>query len=648
VSRRLPYGSWPSPISPADLAEAGVRLGGPLFRDGELWWTELRPSEGGRVALVRRDRGGAVADVGPADLSVRTLVHEYGGGAWTLSAAGPVVSSFVDQRLWLLPESADPVPLTPEPPRPRSVRFADAEVDEGRGALYAVRETHPEVGEVVNDLVRVPLGGGEPQRVAGGHDFFASPRLSPDGGTLVWLTWDHPRMPWDGTELWAAAVTADGSLGSPRLVAGGPEEAVLQPRFDRDGALLFLSDRSGWWNLYRAGAGGAAQPLAPDDAEYGVPAWVFAMGTYVLLDDGRIAAIRWRDGLAELVVLSASGPAPVPLPFVSLSDPVALDDGRVALVAAATDAPPRLVAVTVDSGAVETLRAPAGVDLDPGDVSAAEPISFPTTGGAVAHGLFYAPHRAGIEGSAGEAPPLLVLSHGGPTASADPGFALSVQFWTTRGIAVVDVDYRGSTGYGRDYRQALDGQWGVADVEDCIAAARFLVDRGDADGERLLVKGGSAGGYTTLAALTFHDVFAAGASRYGIGDLETLVRDTHKFEARYCDRLVAPWPEGADVYRARSPIHHTERLRTPMIILQGSEDAIVPPNQAEEMVAALDAAGLPYAYLLFEGEQHGFRQAANIARAVEAEYVFFCRVLGIEPSGDPAALEIHHLDGAGR
>ena len=643
MSDLVPYGSWPSPIAPADLATAGLRLGPPSADGDRLHWVEGRPTEGGRSVLVRRHPDGTITDLGPPDLSVRTLVHEYGGRCSCAAPGGMVVSTFADQRLWLLPDDGgDPVALTPEPPAPRSVRFADPVASPDGTSVYAVRETHGG-DEVVNDIVRVPLDGGDQVAVVGGHDFFSTPRLSPDGATLAWVSWDHPRMPWDGTDLWTAPVAADGSVGEATHVAGGRVENVQQPAFDADGLLHFVSDRSGWWNVHRVEAG-IVVPLHDDEVDAGYPPWVFGASTYALLPDGRIVTVAYDGGLVRLLVIEADGRVrDVDVPFVSMLGPVALPDGRVALVAAGPATPRSIVIVDIggDTAGVEVVRRSAEVDPDPADVSEPESLGFPTGDGEVAHALFYAPRRSGVVGPDGERPPLLVLSHGGPTGATEAGYDPGIQFWTTRGVAVVDVNYRGSTGYGRAYRNALDGRWGLADVDDCVAAARHLAERGDVDGDRLLITGGSAGGYTTLCALAFRDgVFAAGSSRYGVGDLATLARDTHKFESRYLDGLIGPWPEAEAVYAERSPLHHVDRLRTPMILLQGSEDAIVPPAQAEAMVAALARAGVPHAYLLFEGEQHGFRRAENIARAAEAEYAFFCAVLGIEPSGDPEPVEI--------
>ena len=641
----IPYGSWPSPIAPADLATAGLRLGPPSADGDRLHWVEGRPTEGGRSVLVRRAADGTITDLGPPDLGVRTLVHEYGGRCSCVVAGGMVVTSFADQRLWLVPDGGgDPVALTPEPPSPRSVRFADPVASPDGRWVYAVREAHGD--EVVNDVVRVPVEGGEPLVVASGRDFYSSPKLSPDGATLAWISWDHPHMPWDGTDLWTAPVAADGSVGEASHVAGGRVENVQQPAFDADGLLHFVSDRSGWWNVHRVEAG-IVVPLHDDEVDAGYPPWVFGATTYALLPDDRIVTVAYDGGLVRLLVIEADGEIrDVDVAFASMLGPTPLADGRVALVAAGPATPRSIVIVDVDTAAVEVVRRSSDADPDPADVSTPESLTFPTGDGpasddTVAHALYYPPRRRDVVGPDDERPPLLVLSHGGPTGATEAGYDPGIQFWTTRGVAVVDVNYRGSTGYGRAYRNALAGRWGISDVDDCVAAARALVERGDADGDRLLITGGSAGGYTTLCALAFRDgVFAAGSSRYGVGDLATLARDTHKFESRYLDGLIGPWPEAEAVYRERSPLHHVDRLRTPMILLQGSEDAIVPPAQAEEMVAALARAGVPHAYLLFEGEQHGFRRSENIARAAEAEYAFFCAVLGIDPSGDPDPVEI--------
>ncbi len=640
-----PYGSWASPLTPERLTEGTVRLADLWASDEDVWWLESRPAEAGRQVVVRRSPEGTTEDVVPEGFSARTLVHEYGGASYTVMPPHLLVfSNFEDQRLWAVePGGGAPRPMTPEPPEPAAWRYADARAVPGTDWLVAVRERHngPRALDVVNDVVAVPLGGGEPTEVITGRDFFAAPRPSPDRSRLAWLTWDHPNMPWDGTELWVADLRTDRG-GAPvvtgaRKVAGGLDESVSQPRWSPDGRLHWVSDRNGWWNLYAE----PDQMLAPRAAEFSGPDWVFGQSTYVFLEDGRLVASWAEGGFDHVGVVEADGGGlrGLSVPFTHIAALHPLGDRLVAIAASIVD-PPAVVTIGLD-GTSEVMHRSRGSDLDPAWISRPEPITFPTSDQAVAHALWYPPTNPEFTGPPGEKPPLIVMSHGGPTSATSSALNLGIQFWTTRGLGVVDVNYRGSTGYGRDYRRALEGRWGVVDVNDCVAAAHYLVERGDADGSRLIIRGGSAGGFTTLAALTFRDAFAAGASLYGVADLGALAADTHKFESRYLDRLVGPWPEAADRYRERSPLYSADRLSCPVILLQGAEDKVVPPAQAEVMVDALRTKGLPYAYVVFPGEQHGFRRADNIRRAAEAELSFYAQVLGFKLAGDiePVVLE---------
>jgi dipeptidyl aminopeptidase/acylaminoacyl peptidase len=650
--RIAPYGTWRSPVTPALITGTQVGLAGPwLDGGGVAYWTESRPLEGGRVTLVRRQPDGRVEEVTPAPFNLRTRVHEYGGRAYAALGGVVVVVEFRDQRLHRVGLGA-PVPLTPE--SGALLRYAEPVLDLPRRRALAVREDHRGGGEPRNELVAVPLegdgGGGEPHEgvvLDGAHDFVAYPRPSPDGRLLAWIAWDHPDMPWDGTTLWVAELDARGlPAGPPRLVAGGREESVVQPEWSPDGTLHFLSDRDGgWWNLHRW-RGGRAEPVCPMEAELGGPLWQLGARWYELLDDATAVGVVARPGGAELarIDLRAGTAAPLPLPFVEYAG-LSAAGGRLLVQALAADAPGTLLLLDPATGRREALATTGELPVAASAFARPEPVSFPSADGRTAHALFYAPSSPDHAAPAGELPPLVVRSHGGPTGRASPALNLQVQYWTSRGFAVVDVDYGGSTGYGRAYRRLLDGAWGIVDVEDCVAAARHLVATGRADPARVAIRGGSAGGYTTLCALTFHGhAFAAGASSYGVGDLETLARDTHKFESRYLDRLVGPWPEAAATYRARSPLHHVDRLARPVIFLQGLDDKVVPPNQAEQMVAALRAKGLPVAYLAFAGEGHGFRRAETIEAALEAERAFLCRVLGIDPAEEPLRpLEIENL-----
>jgi dipeptidyl aminopeptidase/acylaminoacyl peptidase len=500
----------------------------------------------------------------------------------------------------------------------------------------------------VNVLVAIGLAQGDATVLASGDDFYACARVSPDSRQLAWLSWNHPDMPWDGTRLWLAPLRADGTLGHAHCVAGGPDESIFQPSWSPQGELHFVSDRSGWWNLYRL-RDAAVQPLLPMAAEFGAAQWAFAMSTYGHCDDGRIVCTYVQDGRSHLAVLAgdAEGLRTVPTPYCTISD-VQVAGDNVVFIGTRVDQGAAIVRWNLALGTGQTLRESSPSDLPAAWVSVAQPLAYATTGGATAHAFYYPPTHPHLRGADGERAPLLVMTHGGPTGSTDAGLRWPVQYWTSRGFGVVDVNYRGSTGYGRAYRRALDGRWGVLDVDDAIAAASHLIERGDADPHRVAIRGSSAGGYTTLCALTFHDFFSAGASHYGIGDLEALARDTHKFESRYLDRLIGPYPQAAALYRQRSPIHHTDRLSRPMILFQGVQDRVVPPAQAEAMFAAVRARGLPVAYLLFDGEEHGFRRAENIMRALEAELYFYGRVFGFAPADAIEPVEIWNLaPGAG-
>ena len=479
-----------------------------------------------------------------------------------------------------------------------------------------------------------------------GPDFLAAPRLSPDGDRLAWLEWDHPDMPWDGSRLRTARVASDGTLEEPVLAAGGPEESIVQPEWSPDGMLHFVSDRTGWWNLYRLLDGPVLDPLGPMEAEFADPAWVFGRSSYGFLPDGSLAATARADGRDHLFhVLPDDLVGEVASPYTEFEGLCAAPGGLVAV--AGSPAEPTVVArfdpATLAVAGI--LRRASSVTLDPAVMSIPEAIHFPMPNGRIAHALYYPPRNPGFMAPAGERPPLLVQTHGGPTANASTALDLGKQLLTSRGIAIVDVDYGGSSGYGRSYRSALNGAWGVVDVDDCVAAARFLVDRGDVDPDRLAISGGSAGGYTTLSALAFRDAFSAGISLFGVADLETMTRDTHKFESRYLDRLVGPYPEAAELYRQRSPVHVLDRIACPVLVMQGLDDRVVPPSQAEAIVAALTANGIPHAYLAFEGEGHGFRGAVAIRRAIEAQLSFLGQVFGFVPADQLEPVEIQGLDG---
>jgi dipeptidyl aminopeptidase/acylaminoacyl peptidase len=643
-----PYGSWRSPITSALLVHAVVGLDHVLVADEDVAWTESRPSEGGRYVLVRRRPDGSVTEVVPDGYSARTLVHEYGGRCTALVGPSALFCNFSDQRVWRVDPGRSPVPVTPEPAIAMGHRYADLEVSPDGRWVVAVRERHPggpheDARDVVNDVVTFPADGSAPPRVlAEGRDFYSAPRLSPDGTRLAWLAWDHPNMPWDGTELFVADVGADRDIGPAHLVAGGPDESVGQPRWSPVGILHFVSDRTGWWNLYADdGAGGRA--LCPRDSEFSGPDWTFGQSTYTFLGDGRLVAAWSERGRGRLGVVEDGGVIAIEIPYDSFGSLVA-QGGQIVAVAGSPTSPPAVVRVAVGpgtsrqaepAGSVEILKRSREEVPDAGYLSVPRPVEFPTEGGVSAHALFYPPRNKDFHGPDDQRPPLVVMSHGGPTSASGSVLNLVIQYFTSRGLAVVDVNYGGSTGYGRPYRQRLRDKWGIVDVDDCVNAARWLADQGEVDPARLAIRGGSAGGYTTLAALAFRDVFAVGASHYGVADAAALARDTHKFESRYLDGLIGPWPEAEAVYAERSPIHHTDRLGCPLILFQGTEDKVVPPDQAEMMAGALRAKGIPFSLLMFEGEQHGFRRAETITRVIESELWFYGRVLGFD-AAEPA------------
>jgi dipeptidyl aminopeptidase/acylaminoacyl peptidase len=618
-----------------------VRLGGVTVDGDDVYWIEGRPEEAGRSAIVRRSANGQIHDVTPAGTNVRTRAHEYGGGAYTVHHGSLFYVEFSDHRFYKLDANRAPVPLT----APGDWFFADPCVDSLRHRIICVREDHSHEGEAVTTLVSVPLNGPVTAGaiLVSGHDFYSTPRISPDNSCLSWLAWRHPQMPWDGTELWIAEIRADGALQSPRRIAGGDDESIFQPGWSPDGTLYFQSDRAGWWNLYRFR--GQVEPVCPMDADCGRPQWQFGTSTWAAADDRQLVLTYAVNGRWRLAVLDVTtGTLRRIAPDLEPGDSIAATRTQAVLVAGSTTAPDQIVCVDLATGQVDSVRTASTVRIDRRFFSEPEAIEFPTEGGVAAHGFFYRPSNVDFTPLAGERPPLIVISHGGPTAMTTARFNLEIQYWTSRGFAVVDVNYRGSTGYGRDYRQCLRGEWGIVDVADCIRAAEHLVARGEADPQRLIIRGRSAGGYTTLAALTQRpEVFKAGASYYGVADLERLAQDTHKFESRYLDRLIAPYPEGAALYRVRSPIHRADRLSCPLIFFQGLDDRVVPPNQTELMATAVRNKGLPVALVTFAGEQHGFRQASAIARCLEAELTFYGAIFGFTPAGEPASIQIDNL-----
>lgn len=636
-----PYGSWKSPITSDLIISGTIGLGDVALEGADTYWVEGRPSERGRNCIVRRTPDGQINDVTPAGFNARTTVHEYGGGAYIVSEGTVYFSNFTDQRIYRQSPGSTPQPVT----HSEKMYYADGVIDRRRNRMICVREDHTAPGrDAINTIVSINLDGDEAgTTLVSGNDFYSSPRLSPDGNYLAWLTWNHPNMPWDGTELWVAALNDDGSFGDTKLIAGGASESIFQPEWSPDAVLHFVSDRTGWWNLYRWREG-QVELLCDMKSEFGAPQWVFRMSAYGFQSRDRIICTYNDQGNWRLASLDCAARKlePIETPYTEILSLQVSADRAVFIGGSPTES---LSVVSLDFGArkIEVLRRSSNLEIDEGYLSIPQAIEYPTEGGVTAHAFFYPPQNRDYVAPSGERPPLLVISHGGPTGATTTTLKLTIQYWTSRGIGVLDVNYGGSTGYGRLYRERLNGNWGIVDVDDCVAGARYLVERGLADGDRLIIRGGSAGGYTTLAALTFRDVFKAGASYYGVSDLEALEQDCHKFESRYNTSLVGPYPERKELYKLRSPIHFTESLSCPIILFHGLEDKVVPPNQAEMMFEAARAKGLPVAYIPFEGEQHGFRRAENIKRSLDAELYFYSKVFGFDLAEEVEPVEIENL-----
>ena len=642
-NRIAPYGSWKSPITSDLIVGGSIGLSQPLMDGADLYWIEMRPTEGGRSVIVKRDALGMVTDVNPQPFNARTRVHEYGGGDYAVRDGAVYFANFSDQRLYASIGGATPEPITPI----ADMRYADAVIDKARGRLLCVREDHTVAGrEPVNTLASLSLAGDATtgEVLASGNDFYSSPRLSPDGSKLAWLTWNHPNMPWDGTELWMGAFAENGLLASSELVAGGNDESIFQPEWSPDGVLYFVSDRTGWWNLYRVNQTGGVESIREMEAEFGMPQWGFGMSTYAFESAERIVGAYIENGFSRLALIDTRTKEveTIGSPYTDIRF-VRAAAGQAVMRAGSPTEAAAIVKFDLQTRAFEVLRRSSSLQIDAAYLSAPRAVEFPTEGGLTAHGFYYPPTNRDYRAPEGELPPLLVESHGGPTSAATTAMSLGIQYWTSRGIAVLDVNYGGSTGFGRAYRERLKSKWGIVDVDDCANGARYLVGQGEADGDRLMITGGSAGGYTTLCALTFRDTFSAGASHYGVSDAEALARETHKFESRYLDGFMGPYPEEREIYVARSPINFTDRLSCPVIFFQGLEDKVVLPNQAEMMVAALREKGIPVAYLPFAGEQHGFRQAQNIKRALDGELYFYSRVFDFELAEPVEPVQIDNL-----
>ena len=638
-----PYGSWKSPITSDLIVRGSVGLSQPSFAAEKIYWVEMRPTEGGRNVIVWRTADGATSVVNLPPFNARTRAHEYGGGDYIVTDDDTVYfCNFTDQRVYRCATAVDPEPITPS----ADVRYAEFSYDSSRRRLVCIREDHRNEGEAVSSIVAMNDEANEDCGVVlvSGNNFYSSARVSPDGTHLAWLTWNHPNMPWDNNELWVGEFNEDGVIGSQRRVAGGHHESIFQPEWSADGILYFASDKSGWWNLQRITADGQIESLHDTRGELGMPQWLFGMSAYGFLSPTQIVCAHIEQGISHLGIVDTETRklTNIDCPYTDIQYLKASNGSAIFRGGSPTDVL-SIVRFNVPTKTFEVLKKSNELEVYPQYFSIPRPIEFSTEAGLIAHGFFYPPQNPEFRGPANEKPPLIVKSHGGPTAAASTALSLSIQFWTSRGFAVLDVNYGGSTGYGRQYRERLNNKWGIVDVDDCVNGAKYLVNRGEVDPNRLIITGGSAGGYTTLCALTFRDVFSAGASHFGVSDAEALARDTHKFESRYLDGLLGPYPQRKDIYYDRSPINFPERLSCPVIFFQGLEDKVVPPDQAEKMVAAIRKKRIPVAYVAFPGEQHGFRQAANIKRALDSELYFYSRVFGFELAEPVEPVEIENL-----
>ena len=678
VPIQAPYGSWSSPITAEMLISGGKRRLNEIKVDGDdIYWLDARPAEGGRIVIMRQSscdgsNESRVEDITPAPLNVRNAVHEYGGGSYAVRDGTAYFTNWADQRIYVQHEIGNAQPLTAEPPIPRGIRYADLTITANGKFLLCVRETHTDDGnEATNEIVAIDTDTGDQTVIATGRDFYCAPRVCPYHDGIAWTEWDHPNMPWDGNSLVSGSFNQDdATVSTTAAIAGGDDESIVQPTWSPNGLLHFATDRTGWWNIH-AWKDGEPVNLLNEESDHGRPDWQFAFTSYAHLPDGKIALGKGgaTSGSITIIDPQANSAETVEIPYSEVSFITAGPNGdSILFIGASPTTEPAIISLDLTSlppdsggntkGGIQTIYAPSNLDIDPGYLSSPQHIIFPTTDDGQAHAFYYPPANKDFTAPEDELPPLVTICHGGPTSASGTGLDLSTHYWTSRGFAVVDVNYRGSSGYGKVYRDALKQNWGIYDTDDCIAAAEYLASvtpiasqgenrrGGCIDKDRVIIRGGSAGGYTTINALTFHDFFAAGAALYGIADLMVFIGDTHKFESRYLDSLVGPYPEEAQRYHDRSAINFMDQLATPMIILQGLEDEIVPPSQAEIMVEALESKGLPYAYIGFPGEQHGFRQAANIIRAQEAELYFYGKVLGFEPADDISedVVEVRNLN----
>jgi len=636
------YGSWRSPINSDLIVSNTIGLSAVKFDGNDIYWLENRPSEGGRSVIVKLDDDGKTEDITPKPFNVRSRVHEYGGGAFFIHESIIYFTNYSDQRIYVQKKGETPQPLTAE----SSLRYADFSFDKIRNRLICVAEDHSNLNspptpnsegvqngkiEPENKLVTIDLTTGEVKTLVNGADFYSSPRISPNNSQLAWLSWQHPHMPWDSTELYLADIQPDGSLTNVELVAGGKNESVCQPEFSPNGILYFSCDRRNWWNIYRREKKGEVISLYALDAEFGYPHWVFGESVYGFADEDNIICTYTQDGISHLASLHTRNKSLTNLniSFTNIAY-LQVKNNNILFTGGSPTQPLGVIKINIATGETKIIKSSSDLDIDKGYLSQPLQIEFPTSNGKTAFAWYYPPQNKDFSATEGELPPLLVKSHGGPTAATTALYNLRIQYWTSRGFALVDVNYGGSTGYGREYRQRLNQNWGIVDVEDCINVAKYLVKQGKVDENKLAISGGSAGGYTTLAALTLYDTFKAGASYYGVSDLEALAQDTHKFESRYLDNLIGKYPEEIAIYQNRSPINHIDKLSCPVAFFQGLEDKIVPPNQAEMMVKALDNKGIKTIYVTFPDEQHGFRKSENIKRALDGEFQFYALIFNYE------------------
>jgi dipeptidyl aminopeptidase/acylaminoacyl peptidase len=635
-----PYGSWKSPITSDIVASALIGLGQIELEEKDVYWCEMRPSDNGRYVIVKHSPVEGTVDINPPPFNARTRVHEYGGGSYKVLKKEVFFTNFADQRIYKMKHGNNPKPITLE----TELRHADFEFDTIRERLICVREDHREKGkEAENTIVSMNLDGKKVKTLVYGNDFYSSPRISHEGKYLAWLTWNHPNMPWNKNELWIGKLNPDGSIKEQIRINKNIAESIVQPLWSPDNILYFVSDRNNWWNIY-CWKEGEVKTVYPKEAEFSEPQWIFAQSNYDFMSENKIICSFTQGGQWQIAQMNIeTGKLKViKTPYTYISSLHTTCDKAV-FIGGSPEETNSIVRLDLKTLDIEVLRRSSKITVDPEYLSQPRPTEFPTEKGLTAYGIYYKPRNKNYTAPMGTLPPLLVSVHGGPTASASTTFSLKIQFWTSRGFAVFAVNYGGSTGYGREYRKRLHGQWGVVDVDDSVNAAQFLIKLGEVDEKKLAISGGSAGGYTTINSLTFRDTFKAGASYYGISDLETFVKDTHKFESRYLEWLIGCYPEKKDLYYQRSAINFLNQLDVPMIFFQGLDDEIVPPNQAELIVEALRKKGRPVAYLPFEGEQHGFRQAKNIKRSLETELFFYSRIFGFTPADHIEPIEIENL-----